>query len=151
MYNHNKAQQSKNRVHISWDILYVSQTSDNWGALFACFHHHFNLVWHIIISDYASCNIFHTLTGDEWSGVCCLRVSDMNGQVACLLPCMYHLPSVFCFNLDVKSYTTGDLCIWHSWDYIYIYMHFKIVYTFHTDFDTFSWKTPTKEVYFIIF
>ena len=25
MYNHNKAQQSKNRVHISWDILYVSQ------------------------------------------------------------------------------------------------------------------------------
>ena len=26
MYNHNKAQQSKNRVHISWDILY--STSD---------------------------------------------------------------------------------------------------------------------------
>ena len=23
MYNHNKAQQSSNRVHISWDILYV--------------------------------------------------------------------------------------------------------------------------------
>ena len=23
MYNHNKAQQSKNRVHISWDILYL--------------------------------------------------------------------------------------------------------------------------------
>ena len=23
MYNHNKAQQSKNRVHISWDILYI--------------------------------------------------------------------------------------------------------------------------------
>ena len=23
MYNHNKAQQRKNRVHISWDILYV--------------------------------------------------------------------------------------------------------------------------------
>ena len=28
MYNHNKAQQSKNRVHISWDILYMSMT---WG------------------------------------------------------------------------------------------------------------------------
>ena len=27
MYNHNKAQQSKNRVHISWDILY-----DNYGS-----------------------------------------------------------------------------------------------------------------------
>ena len=26
MYNHNKAQQSKNRVHISWDILYVIST-----------------------------------------------------------------------------------------------------------------------------
>ena len=25
MYNHNKAQQSINRVHISWDILYVPQ------------------------------------------------------------------------------------------------------------------------------
>ena len=24
MYNHNKAQQSKNRLHISWDILYMS-------------------------------------------------------------------------------------------------------------------------------
>ena len=23
MYNHNKPQQSKNRVHISWDILYT--------------------------------------------------------------------------------------------------------------------------------
>ena len=23
MYNHNKAQQIKNRVHISWDILYI--------------------------------------------------------------------------------------------------------------------------------
>ena len=27
MYNHNKAQQSKNRVHISWDILYGSTSS----------------------------------------------------------------------------------------------------------------------------
>ena len=25
MYNHNKAQQSKNRVHISWDILYSAR------------------------------------------------------------------------------------------------------------------------------
>ena len=25
MYNHNKAQQSKNRVHISWDILNVKR------------------------------------------------------------------------------------------------------------------------------
>ena len=24
MYNHNKAQQSKNSVHISWDILYIN-------------------------------------------------------------------------------------------------------------------------------
>ena len=24
MFNHNKAKQSNNRVHISWDILYVS-------------------------------------------------------------------------------------------------------------------------------
>ena len=36
MYNHNKAQQSKNRVHISWDILYMgplllTQTNFNPG------------------------------------------------------------------------------------------------------------------------
>ena len=29
MYNHNKAQQSKNRVHISWDILYL----DKWQQI----------------------------------------------------------------------------------------------------------------------
>ena len=28
MYNHNKAQQSKNRVHISWDILYSTDTGE---------------------------------------------------------------------------------------------------------------------------
>ena len=28
MYNHNKAQQSKNRVHISWDILYISHHNE---------------------------------------------------------------------------------------------------------------------------
>ena len=33
MYNHNKAQQSKKRVHISWDILYVSNRYlSQWGA-----------------------------------------------------------------------------------------------------------------------
>ena len=31
MYNHNKAQQSKNRVHISWDILYnINHITVNW-------------------------------------------------------------------------------------------------------------------------
>ena len=30
MYNHNKAQQSKNRVHISWDLLYASM---NWVTI----------------------------------------------------------------------------------------------------------------------
>ena len=28
MYNHNKAQQSKNRVHISWNILYAALAVD---------------------------------------------------------------------------------------------------------------------------
>ena len=28
MYNHNKAQQSQNRVHISWDILYAALGRD---------------------------------------------------------------------------------------------------------------------------
>ena len=27
MFNHQKAQQNKNRVHISWDILYVVQVA----------------------------------------------------------------------------------------------------------------------------
>ena len=29
MYNHNKAQQSKNRVHIYWDILYFDDSTIN--------------------------------------------------------------------------------------------------------------------------
>ena len=29
VYNHNKAQQSKNRVHISWDILYLDASEVN--------------------------------------------------------------------------------------------------------------------------
>ena len=33
MYNHNKAQQSKNRVHISWDILYIYISNRNRFAL----------------------------------------------------------------------------------------------------------------------
>ena len=34
MYNHNKAQQSKNRVHISWDILYVDVLFANYWDKF---------------------------------------------------------------------------------------------------------------------
>ena len=40
MYNHNKAQQSKNRVHISWDILYIwliNKFIVNKGALYMGF------------------------------------------------------------------------------------------------------------------
>ena len=37
MYNHNKAQQSKNRVHISWDILYLN-------------HQVLKLAWKLLIS-----------------------------------------------------------------------------------------------------
>ena len=35
MYNHNKAQQSKNRVHISWDILYIGQIASKktWAGI----------------------------------------------------------------------------------------------------------------------
>ena len=29
MYNHNKAQQGKNCVHISWDILYILQNANH--------------------------------------------------------------------------------------------------------------------------
>ena len=33
MYNHNKAQQSKNRVHIYWDILYaIIQINHEWPS-----------------------------------------------------------------------------------------------------------------------
>ena len=35
MYNHNKAQQSKNRVHISWDILYLPRAIVVWSVLTA--------------------------------------------------------------------------------------------------------------------
>ena len=38
MYNHNKAQQSKNRVHISWDILYQRYTARNLTAVVLFMH-----------------------------------------------------------------------------------------------------------------
>ena len=37
MYNHNKAQQSKNHVHISWDILYVFIKQGEKNGKFACY------------------------------------------------------------------------------------------------------------------
>ena len=44
MYNHNKAQQSKNRVHISWDILYMN-------------NRHFvnNYLWELIFNNIQVC------------------------------------------------------------------------------------------------
>ena len=47
LYNHNKAQQSKNRVHISWDILYVRVcfNMDTYGFMYAqdkCYGMHEN-------------------------------------------------------------------------------------------------------------
>ena len=39
VYNHNKAQQSKNRVHISWDILYLYQKT------YMLFHDPFHYKW----------------------------------------------------------------------------------------------------------
>ena len=39
MYNHNKAQQSKNRVHIFWDILYIyGDESPKYGQKDIKFH-----------------------------------------------------------------------------------------------------------------
>ena len=46
MYNHNKAQQSKNRVHISWDILY----SNDFFILIALWHkYQFVLITAVVI------------------------------------------------------------------------------------------------------
>ena len=35
MYNHSKAQQSKNRVHISWDILYYYKSPQTGKSQYA--------------------------------------------------------------------------------------------------------------------
>ena len=45
MYNHNKAQQSKNCVHISWDILYVggSVNMDSGNGLSHLWHQ--SIIW----------------------------------------------------------------------------------------------------------
>ena len=50
MYNHNKAQQSKNRVHISWDILYV-QFPTLWQSL-SSLSHNCNCSWTVSITWY---------------------------------------------------------------------------------------------------
>ena len=45
MYNHNKAQQSKNRVHISWDLLYVSSDYGGGEKDWQLFANHEWAVW----------------------------------------------------------------------------------------------------------
>ena len=45
MYNHNKAQQSKNRVHISWDILYIEPYPATWQFV----GHHCVCRWHLMV------------------------------------------------------------------------------------------------------
>ena len=39
MYNHNKAQQSKNRVHISWDILYAESHCEDTTVVTSSYNH----------------------------------------------------------------------------------------------------------------
>ena len=45
MYNHNKAQQSKNRVHISWDIMYM--TAGRFGSIFKYVIFKYFVEWHL--------------------------------------------------------------------------------------------------------
>ena len=51
MYNHNKAQQSKNRVHISWDILYLELNKPN--------SHHITGAQHCITRELLRRKLFH--------------------------------------------------------------------------------------------
>ena len=43
MYNHNKAQQSKNRVYISWDILYKTHGMNDYVDYFQNWSYHLKL------------------------------------------------------------------------------------------------------------
>ena len=49
MYNHNKAQQSKNRVHISWDILYADKLKDSGSSGSQFFVSEFHLSHNFVI------------------------------------------------------------------------------------------------------
>ena len=53
MYNHNKAQQSKNRVHISWDMLYVSLQNWIWYTFLLDKNYDLSdMIWHISTMQY---------------------------------------------------------------------------------------------------
>ena len=52
MYNHNKAQQSKNRVHISWDVLHLL----NIAPIFDRF-------WHSLLQQLSNMNVIKKSSG----------------------------------------------------------------------------------------
>ena len=56
MYNHNKAQQSKNRVHISWDILYLTKIECDQNVSYSISVQLFQLMMY-----------FNSLYGINWS------------------------------------------------------------------------------------
>ena len=66
MYSHNKAQQSKNRVHISWDILYRGLTglpaSERFSGLFCtCFEISIS-IWNMVYTLSRKCHTSSHIT-----------------------------------------------------------------------------------------
>ena len=66
MYSHNKAQQSKNRVHISWDILYRGLTglpaSERFSGLFCtCFEISIS-IWNMVYTQSRKCHTSSHIT-----------------------------------------------------------------------------------------
>ena len=59
MYNHNKAQQSKNGVHISWDILYATWRSVESYCALRTESPDFTIVVHQAIINFLD-SFFHT-------------------------------------------------------------------------------------------
>ena len=93
MYNHNKAQQSKNRVHISWDILYLIYCNE---VRLACESHRNRL---FLLQKRAVRLICHSSskvmnTGRLFNGIGMLKLNNINQCILQLFMFHFHTTKI---------------------------------------------------------
>ena len=133
MYNHNKAQQSKNRVHISWDILYAA---DLWYGLNpACYFLPFN-------SSYIPV-VWITMLSSWYTYVSNLSQSKQNQYICTRLKYSYLLTQIFRYRATLRDAAYLDLYCYKTpvaWSFTAIIFH-VIVLRVH---NIFKFKQPKR-------
>ena len=113
MYNHNKAQQSKNRVHISWDILYASV---NYDIIFS--DNGFSTVWHRAII-WASAGLFSVGSLGRSSVKFKMKFKHFQSS-KCIWECNLQKCQPFCLGFNVANtdmkFPSSNFCMKGNWN-----------------------------------